>query len=264
MRRSLKQWAWICVMAAVFSLAGCNASLPASSTDNPPTPGKPFDPATLGTVTGTVTFAGKAPTPIKLDTSMDPGCSLSGKDAHSEQYAVSNGKLANVYIYVKSMKLNSGMGMISASVSGSPAATIDQNGCVYTPHVVAVQVGDSIEIDNHDPTMHNIHTMPTVPGNQPVDTSQGPKGRPQLIHFNHPEQMIPLRCNVHPWMEAFINVSSTPWFAVTGPDGKFTLKGMPPGEYTIGAVQEILGEQALTVTVKPQNESKADFTFAIK
>ena len=255
MRRSLKRWPSIFLTASICALAACK---------DHPAVGKPFDPATLGSVTGTIAFSGTAPTPIKLDTSMDPGCSFSGKDAYTEQYTVSNSKLANVYIYVKSMKLDSGMGIISGGVSSGPAATIDQKGCIYTPHVVAVQAGDFVEIDNGDPTMHNIHTMPTVAGNQPVDTAQGPKGKPQLIHFNHPEQMVPLRCNVHPWMEAFINVSATEWFAVTGPDGKFSLKGMPPGEYTIGAVQEKLGEQDVTVTVKPQTDAKADFTFAMK
>jgi hypothetical protein len=76
--------------------------------------------------------------------------------------------------------------------------------------------------------------------------------------------MMPVRCNNHPWMNAFINVSATPWFAVTGADGKFALKGMPAGEYTIGAVQEKMGEQTMTVTVAPKGEAKADFTFAIK
>jgi plastocyanin len=251
-----RRWAAIGVMAAGCALAGCKSRTSL---------GKPFDPATLGSVAGVVHFAGKAPAPVKLDTTMDPGCSLSGKDAYSEQYAVSDGKLANVYIYVKSIHLTSGMGFTSGNGHSGPGAIIDQKGCVYTPHVVAIETGDTIEIDNHDPTMHNIHTMPTVAGNQPVDTSQGPKGRPQLLHsFSKPEQMIPLRCNVHPWMEAFINVSPTEWFAVTGPEGSFLLKGMPPGEYTIGAVQEKMGEQDLTVTVKPQSETKADFTFTMQ
>jgi plastocyanin len=256
MKGSASFLATIVIAAMGVALAGCKGR---------PIPTKPFDPATLGSVTGTIKFAGKTPEPVRIDTSMDPGCSFSGgPDAYSEQYAVSDGKLANVYIYVKTMKLDSDMGMITASVSGGPAAVLNQRGCIYVPHVIAIQQGDSVEFRNEDPTMHNIHTMPTIIGNQPVDTSQGPKGKPQEVAFNKPEQMIPVRCNVHPWMEAFINVSATPFFAVTGADGRFTLKGMPPGEYTIGAVQEKLGEQDVTVTVKPQTEAKADFTFAIK
>ena len=133
---------------------------------------------------------------------------------------------------------------------------------MYTPHVIAAEVGQPVEFRNDDPTTHNLHTMPTVAGNEPVDVSQGPKGAPQMKTFEKPEMMMPVRCNNHPWMNAFINVSATPWFAVTGADGKFVLKGMPAGEYTLGAVQEKMGEQTMTVTVKAQGEAKADFSFA--
>jgi hypothetical protein len=101
-------------------------------------------------------------------------------------------------------------------------------------------------------------------GNAAVDISEGPKGAPQTKVFKQPEVMIPVRCNNHPWMNAFINVSTTPWFAVTGTDGTFSLKGIPAGEYVLGAVHEKMGEQTFKVTVKPQADAKADFTFAIK
>jgi len=228
-----------------------------------PRPGTPIDPATLGSVGGVVRFAGKAPEPVRIDTSMDPACSFGGGgDVFSEQYAVKDGKLANVYVYVKSMHLQSGMGMGSGSTG--PAAVLDQKGCVYTPHVIAVQQGGFVEFRNDDSTMHNVHTMPAVAGNQPIDISEGPKGKPQIKSFQGPEAMIPVRCNNHPWMNAFINVSATPWFAVTGADGRFELKGMPAGEYTIGAVQEKMGEQTVLATVKPQSSARADFAFAIK
>jgi plastocyanin len=141
---------------------------------------------------------------------------------------------------------------------------LDQKGCVYSPHVIAVQAGDFVEFRNEDPTMHNVHTMPVVAGNAAVDISEGPKGKPQMRAFRAPEVMIPVRCNNHPWMNAFINVSATPFFAVTGADGKFEMKGMPAGEYTIGAVQEKMGEQIVKVTVKAKTDAKADFVFAIK
>ena len=105
---------------------------------------------------------------------------------------------------------------------------------------------------------------PVVVGNQAVDISQGPKGAPQTKSSRQPEVMIPVRCNNHPWMNAFINVSATPWFAVTGADGKFELKGLPAGEYMLGAVQEKMGEQTLNVTVKAKEQATADFTFAMK
>jgi plastocyanin len=219
------------------------------------------DPATLGGVSGVVKFVGKAPAPVRIDTSMDPACGFGGGgDVFSEQYGVKDGKLANVYVYVKS-----GPSMVLGSVGPTPAPVVlDQKECVYSPHVVAVMKGGSVEFRNEDPTMHNVHTMPAVAGNGAVDISEGPRGAPQRKQFNAAEAMMPVRCNNHPWMEAFINVSATPWFAVTGADGRFTLKGMPAGEYTLGAVQEKLGEQTMTVTVAAQSEAKADFTFAMK
>ena len=101
-------------------------------------------------------------------------------------------------------------------------------------------------------------------GNQPLDVSQGPKGKPQDKVFSAPELMIPVRCNNHPWMNAFVNVSATPFFAVTGPDGSFDLRGLPPGDYVIGAVQEKLGETTKNVTVAANGTAKVDFGFAGK
>ena len=173
---------------------------------------------------------------------------------------VHDGKLANVYVYVKS---GPGMGF-GSSFSANDAVVLDQKGCVYAPHVIALQAGNFVEFRNNDMTMHNVHTMPTEVGNEPVDISQGPNGKPQTRQFKQPEAMIPVRCNNHPWMNAFINVSATPWFAVTGADGSFALKGMPAGQYVLGFVQEKLGEQDITVTVRPQAAATADETFTMK
>jgi plastocyanin len=264
----MRRFGWVLAALAGVGMCGVGVGCKSgsgSAGEAVKEPAAAIDPATLGSVSGVVRFAGKTPAPIKIDTSMDPACGFGGGgDAYTEQYAVKDGKLANVYVYVKSMHLASGTGMGSGSASTGPAVVLDQKGCVYTPHVIGVQVGNFVEFRNDDPTMHNVHTMPTVPGNAAVDISEGPRGTPQRKQFNVPEAMIPVRCNNHPWMEAFINVSGTPWFAVTGADGSFELKGMPPGEYTIGAVQEKMGEQTMTVTVKPQSEAKADFTFAMK
>jgi hypothetical protein len=140
---------------------------------------------------------------------------------------------------------------------------MDQVGCKYVPHVIALMRGGSVEFRSSDGTMHNIHTMPTG-GNQTIDISQGPKGTPQIKQFNQPEAMIPVRCNNHPWMNAFINVSATPFFAVTDADGHFNISGLPAGNYTLGAVHEKMGEQTITVTVEPKETAKADFSFSVK
>jgi uncharacterized protein (DUF2141 family) len=141
---------------------------------------------------------------------------------------------------------------------------MDQVGCKYVPHVIALMRGGSVEFRNSDGTMHNIHTMPSVAGNETVDVSQGAKGAPQIRQFKQPEVMMPVRCNNHPWMNAFINVSATPFFAVTDADGHFSITGLPAGTYTLAVVHEKLGEQTMTVTVEPQKTAKADFSFSSK
>jgi plastocyanin len=266
-----QRFGWVAAVVAVavagLGVSGCKSNStpgPAGSGAAPAAPAStsaPLDPATLGTVSGTVTLSGKAPAPVLIDTSMDPACGMSGGGPiYSEQYPVKNGDLAAVYVYVKS---GPAAAMNYTPAAGGPAV-MDQKGCRYTPHVVAVMHGGSVEFRNSDVTMHNVHTMPTAAGSVPIDISQGPKGAPQDEQFNHVEQMIPVRCNNHPWMNAFVNVSATPFFAVTGADGHFEIKGLPAGDYTLGAVQEKLGEQTIQVTVKPQTSAQANFSFSMK
>ncbi len=254
---------------AVCLVQGCkpkdapqpNESTPAATTAAPAPQAAPIDRATLGDVSGTIHVTGKPPAAVKIDTSMDPACSMSGAaDFTSEQYVVNGGKLANVYVYVKSGPAAA----MSAGPSNTAPVVLDQKGCRYTPHVIAVMRGGSVSFQNSDVTMHNIHTMPTVVGNEAIDVSQGPKGAPVTKQFKDPEVMMPVRCNNHPWMNAFINVSATPFFAVSDASGHFDLKGLPAGQYVLGAVHEKLGEQTLNVTVPAKGSAKGDVTFAIK
>jgi len=210
-----------------------------------------------GNVTGTISFLGKIPT-ATIDTTMDPACSLTSSGKLPVETIVANaGKLANVFVYVKS-------GPPAAMQAGpipSQPTVLDQKNCQYVPHVIGVMQGGVVEFRNSDPTMHNIHTTPTDAGNQPIDISQSPRGTPQNKQFLKPELMIPVRCNNHPWMNAFINVSPTPFFAVTDAAGHFDLHGLPPGDYVLGMVQEKLGEKTLNVLVKANVTTRADETF---
>lgn len=250
--------------AALVGLVGCkpseairqgavlgNGSKPASA---------PLDPATVGTVSGTVHFVGKPPARVKIDMSQDPACSLAPGENFSEQYVVHDGNLANVYVYIKS---GPAVAMTAPSTTNSPVV-MDQVGCRYTPHVVALMRGGSVEFRNSDVTMHNIHTMPVVIGEKETDVSQGPKGAPQQVQFKDPEMMVPVRCNNHPWMNAFINVADTPFFAVTDGDGHFEIKGLPAGNYVIAVLHEKLGEQTMSVTVSPHQTRTAEFSYAMK
>jgi plastocyanin len=245
-------------------MGGChrNAANTESSSMGGPAPAvskaPAIDPATAGSISGVVHFSGKAPERIKIDMSADPACALSDTPNYTEQYVISDGKLADVFVYVKS-----GISAWSAPVD-APPVVMDQKGCRYVPHVIGVQQGGKVEYRNSDPATHNVHTLPQDAANHSVDVSEMPGGEPQTETFRSPELMIPVRCNNHPWMQAFINVAPNGFFAVTGADGSFTLRGLPPGTYTVAAVHEKLGEQDLQVTVPAKSTAKADFTYSVK
>lgn len=217
-----------------------------------------MDPATAGSLSGTVRLQGAPPAPVKIDMSMDPACSLSAGENLAEQYVVNHGALANVFVYIKA-----GLPASVAPASTKPLR-IDQKGCRFVPHVAAVQQGAPVEFTNSDPTMHNVHTMAVTAGNSNVDVSQGPGAEPQTRRFSAPETMLPIRCNNHPWMQAFLNIAPNPYFAVTGADGSFSLPNLPPGTYTLAAVHEKLGEQDTRITVAPHATAKAALTFTMR
>lgn len=257
---------WRLAAATVaIGLVGCRSNhnevvheVKPSSSPTEARTGVPIDPAMTGALEGTVHFTGKSPERLKIDMSQDPVCSATGGENLAEQYVVHDGELANVYVYVKDGPPAS---MMMGQVSPGPVV-LDQKGCRYVPHVIALMTGGTVEFRNSDGTMHNIHTMPK--DNPGVDVSQGPKGAPERKRFDKPEAMMPVRCNNHPWMNAFINVSATPFFAVTDADGHFEIKGLPPGTYTLAAVHEKMGEQTITVKIASKESAKAEFTYLMK
>jgi plastocyanin len=245
------------LMGFLALAAGCKKS--GTEANEPKPQYVAIDWINAGTIAGTVHFTGTAPRPVEIDMAQDPACTLGAKN-YSEGYVVHNGGFANVFVYVKD-----GLGNKIYAAPSQPV-TIDQKNCRYEPHVVGVMVGQPVQFTNSDPTMHNIHMMPTVQGNQPVDISQGPAGpgnkKQDTATFGKPELMMPVRCNNHPWMQAFINVAPNPFFAVTDADGKFTIKGLPPGTYTLVADQENMGEKTATVTVGAKQTVTQDFTYS--
>jgi plastocyanin len=262
------------LLATVITSAGCKkAPTPSAPTPVAPAVSKPtaaeiappVDAATAGAISGVVHFDGAAPARIPIDVSADPGClqpsipDITNPPNLTEQLIVNDRLLANVYVYIKSGAPN------YTAPPGSRPALLNQKGCRYIPHVLAIQQGGSVAFLNSDSTVHNIHTMPTQPGNNSSDiTEPANSTEPRTQSFPTPEVMIPVRCNNHPWMSAFINVAPTPWFAVTGTEGTFSITGLPPGTYTLAAVHEKLGEQDIQITVKPKSVTSASFTFAAK
>jgi plastocyanin len=216
-----------------------------------------IDLATAGSIHGVIHFTGTAPAPVEIDMGMDPGCTIANPQPNfSQQYVVKHGQLANVYVYVKQ-----GLEGKNFSVPLTPVI-LDQKGCRYQPHVIALMAGQTLQVLNSDPTMHNVHAQPNAPSNPQWNMSQMPKGAPIEKTFHDPEVMMPFKCNQHPWMKAYVNVAANPFFAVSDADGKFEIKGLPPGEYTIAAVHEDAGEQTQKVTVGAKEAKELDFSFA--
>lgn len=248
------------VLLAVLALAiaGCSKSEEAPSAAQESAAAKPaaatVDPATAATVTGSIKFTGTAPRPAKIDMSQDPGCLQASKGPSVvETIKAEGGNLAEVFVYVKE-----GAPEGSFEVPKDPVV-IDQTGCHYEPHVVGVMTGQTVRILNSDPTTHNIH--PTPKNNREWNESQPPKGTPLEKTFAREEIMMPVKCNQHPWMKMYVNVVRHPFFAVSSKDGKFEIKGLPPGNYTLAAVHEKLGEQTMQVTVGASESKSVDFSF---
>lgn len=255
----------VLLLCAASLVLGCKhapapsaAAGPTADTDNTLQPAARVDPETAGKINGTINFSGKVPARANIDMAMDPACALAEDKNLSEPVIVNSGKLANVYVYIKSGASP------SLALATDPPAIMNQRGCRYVPHVIAVQQGGLVQFRNSDPTMHNIHTLPTQSGNSAVDVSEAPMGPPDSERFAFVETMVPVRCNNHPWMQAYINVAPNPFFDVSDKDGSFSITNMPPGTYTLAAVHEKFGERDIQITVTPKATTKAVFTFSAK
>jgi len=252
-----RMWVSALGVTLAVSLVACGGKQETSSTSAEPTGaagGQKVDTATAGDVSGVVTLDGTAPKnePIKMNA--DPVCVKENKDPQfQETYEAADGKLANVFVYVKD-----GLGNYVYDTPTTPA-TIDQKSCRYHPHVFGVRVGQPIEIVNSDPTLHNIHALPK--GNAEFNTGQPIQGMKTTHTFTAKEVMVPFKCDVHGWMNAYVGVLDHPYFAVTDKDGKFSLKSLPPGTYTIEAWQEKLGTQEQKVTLGAKETKEVNFTF---
>ena len=249
----------IASLLLVLFLFGCSKEeKPATVAEQPttaPPAGPPVDPATAATITGKVLFTGTAPKPNKIRMDADAACvALHGQPVFAQDVVVNDNKtLRWVFVYIKS-----GLGDRTFPAPKEPVV-LDKRGCLYTPHVFGAQTGQDIHIVNSDQTTHNIHPVPT--NNREWNTSMAPGAEHLVKNFPREEVLIPVKCNVHPWMKGYIGVLKHPFFAVTGPDGTFTIKGLPPGKYTIAAWQEKLGTVEQEVTVGPKETKKVDFAF---
>jgi len=228
------------------------AAAPAAST--PAADTRPLAEFGQSTLRGVITFSGAVPAPRPVRMSSDPGCMPAGEGATSEALLVGEGGgLQNVFVYVKD-----GLGDARFPTSTTPVI-LDQDGCRYTPHVLGAQVGQPVEIRNSDRTLHNVHTTPAA--NSGFNFGQ-PAGVPAVTRtFDAPEVMVPFKCDVHPWMSAYLGIVPHPFFAVSAADGSFEIPRLPAGTYTLEAWHEELGMQTTEITVDGTSPAEAAFTF---
>jgi hypothetical protein len=239
---------------SLLLLAGCGES---KQTARQEIPAGHIDASTAAVIRGRVAFSGKAPVMPVLDMSANPSCERlnKGKPPHAEEVVVNpNGTLKNTFVWIK---------------SGLPAvrwdppvevAKLDQVGCVYQPHVLGLMVGQTLEISNSDTVNHNIHADARI--NPGWNVTEPPRAEKRTERFEKEEILFPVTCGVHPWMRSYLAVVSHPFFAVTGDDGSFQLKGVPPGNYTVEAVHEKYGKKEMQIVISARESKVLDFQYS--
>jgi hypothetical protein len=246
-------------IAVALTVFGCkkDEGSTADAPDQTPTQegGGAVAPAGGGRITGTVSFTGTPPQNPPIDMSEEPACQQKhGGTPRDPQVVVTDGKLANVFVYVKS-----GLPAGRTYPVPSTAAVLDQDGCIYQPNNFGVMIGQQLEIKNSDPVLHNIKAVPTK--NRGFNISQPSQGMTTRRTFATEEVGVPLECNVHGWMHASVTVLNHPFFATSGRDGSFTIQGLPAGTYEIEARHEKLGTRTQSVTVPEGGAATAAITF---
>jgi plastocyanin len=243
------------IAAPLLFLAACGSPTQPKSATEVSLPPAHVDEATAGTISGKVRFTGDAPVMPVIDFSSNPQCERQHRTPQkAETVVVNNNKtLRNVFVWIKD-----GLPPARWTPPAEPAR-LDQRGCVYEPHVLGIMQGQQLEILNNDPVNHNVHAESQI--NPAWNESQPPRAEHKFKQFNSPEVLFPVTCSVHPWMRSYIGVSPHPFFAVTGSDGSFTLKGVPPGTYTIEAVHEKYGKKEGKLTVPANGNAVLDFSY---
>ncbi|HKH49403.1 MAG TPA: carboxypeptidase regulatory-like domain-containing protein [Thermoanaerobaculia bacterium] len=212
-------------------------------------------PALAGDITGTVTYTGKVPNLKPIAMNADPACASKHTGPVPSEALVLGpaNAMANVMVRVK--------GPVQGSFP-APAkpVVIDQKGCQYHPHVLGIRVGQTLQLKNSDGLLHNVHALPKV--NTPFNMAMPANRTTADTKFGKEEGMFLVKCDVHPWMSAYVGVFSNPFYTVSGKDGKYKISGLPPGNYEIEAWHEKLGVKSAKVTVAANKPGAANFSFA--
>jgi plastocyanin len=267
--RSLMKRALVLVLLVGYAV-GCGGSQPddaaqqTAETGTPPAARTAQESApapALGgsSITGTVTFDGEAPALKPLDMTAEAVCheKHGGKPAPNEALVLGPGKtMGNIMVWV-----SKGLPAEKTYPAPETPVVLDQDGCVYKPHVMGIMVGQTYRILNSDGILHNIHTLSKI--NPTLNRGQPATVKEMTTSFPRPENMFQVKCDVHPWMIAYIGVFTHPFFSVTSTDGKFAISGLDAGTYEITAWHERLGTQTASIAVAANDTRTHDFTFAI-
>lgn len=206
------------------------------------------------TLSGTITLTGKRPKPTRIDMAADPSCYDINPDPRTEWVVGNKGKLANVFVYVKSEVLDT----YTFEQPTSPAV-LEHKGCRYVPHVLGMQLGQPLMIFNRDPTYHNTHPNPR--NNPEWNQTQLPGAPPLTKMLELPETFIPFKDNQHPWEKAYVGVFTHPFFAVSDQYGNYRIEGLPAGRYTVVAWHERFGEKTVDITFVSGEARDLSFSF---
>lgn len=255
---------WLASIASI-ALVGCGREpIPREAEVDQPAPAEapieraPLDPAATGSIVGIVVFEGDPPPREPLALSGVGGCAGGGASVLSERLIVADGKLANVLVRVG--------GEVAARWSPPEASArrhaMTQQGCVFSPHVVALRIGDSLSVGNDDPSTHNVRVKGRRRGNPESSHTQAPGAPPIELAFAAPEVGIEIVCDLHPWMRAWVHALEHPWFAVSGVDGRFEIQGVPAGEVVIETWHEALGKRSARVDVRAGAASETRVVYS--
>ena len=247
MASSMRLWLVVLLLVAACGSSGSDrCATPRTAT--------PLDRAKTGVVFGSVRFEGTPPAMTPLQLGSEAACARQHDGpVLSGDALVHDGRVENAFVYIKD-----GLGDRVFEVPTEPV-TLDQKGCLYHPHVVGVRACQPIDFVNSDAVLHNVHGAPSASASWNFSMGAQNSRRQQVIA--KPEVAVAVRCDVHPWMRAWIGVVDHPYFAVTGPDGQFTLPDVPPGDYVVAAWHERFGTREAKVTVEPKVAAQVTFTF---